>query len=352
MHHEIVALERLMQPLPPSFDFPPHVTYTLTSYDHTLPADVAARVRNATIIIVTTARIDAATLHPAVTPHLRLVAVMAAGTDPVDLAACRKRGLRVTNCPAANLDAVSESALSLYFAARRRTVLLDGLVRQVPSEWKTHGSLGKHLKFADGKPPLTCGDEVLGVVGYGGLGGCNNPVVVSRQLTTDGGGCRQAHCSPRTRPGHASPHRRAKTALPHRDDRVPFDQVLRRCTVLVLSLPRNPETLNLLSTREFETMSPYAVLVNISRGGIVNEAAVVQALRAGQIAGYATDVFEQEPVEGPGDTPLLGDEAKGLNITLSPHLAWLSQRTVRNLGQILKDTVEAWVNEQEMNVVV
>jgi lactate dehydrogenase-like 2-hydroxyacid dehydrogenase len=136
------------------------------------------------------------------------------------------------------------------------------------------------------------------------------------------------------------------------EDRVPFADVLRQSTVLVLSLPRNPQTLNLISTPEFETMSPHAVLVNIARGGIVDEAAVVQALKQDKIAGYATDVFEKEPAEGPEDTPLMSDEAKDLNITLSPHLAWFAARTMKNLGAILKDTIEAWVEGKELNVVV
>jgi len=136
------------------------------------------------------------------------------------------------------------------------------------------------------------------------------------------------------------------------DGRVPFADVLAKSTVLVLSLPRNPQTLNLISAAELATMSPYAVLINIARGGIVNEAAVVQALKDGQIAGYATDVFEKEPAEGPEDSPLLSEEAKELNITLSPHLAWFAQRTMKNLGQILKDTVEAWVEGKELNVIV
>ena len=97
---------------------------------------------------------------------------MATGTDPVDLEACQKRGVRVTNTPAANLDAVSEHAISLYFAARRRTVLMDGLTRQVPSLWKRDGSLSRYMRFADGTPPLTCKDEVMGIVGYGSLGAC------------------------------------------------------------------------------------------------------------------------------------------------------------------------------------
>lgn len=134
--------------------------------------------------------------------------------------------------------------------------------------------------------------------------------------------------------------------------RIPFDDVLRRSTVIVLSLPRNAQTLSLLSAAEFAQMTPYSVVVNIARGGIVDEAAVVQALKGGQIAGYATDVFHTEPVDGPEDSPLLGEDAKGLNITMTPHLAWFAQRTMTNLGQILKDTVEAWVNGNEINVIV
>lgn len=171
MHHEIVALERIHQPLPETFDFPAGTTYTLTTHDTTPTRELLhARIRHATIIVVTTLKLDAETLSADVTPTLKLVAVMATGTDPVDLEACKKRGLRVTNTPAANLDAVSEHAISLYFAARRRIAFMDGLTRQVPSEWKKNGSLNKYMRFADGKPPLTCRDEVMGIVGYGGLG--------------------------------------------------------------------------------------------------------------------------------------------------------------------------------------
>lgn len=136
------------------------------------------------------------------------------------------------------------------------------------------------------------------------------------------------------------------------DGRVPFDDVLQQATVIVLSLPRNPETVNLLSAAELDKMHPYALLINIARGGIVDEAAVVQALKEKRIAGYATDVYQVEPVQGPEDTPLLAEDAKGLNITLSPHLAWFSQRTIKNLGEILKATTEAALHREDINVVV
>lgn len=172
VHHEIVALEKIHQPLPSSFNLSPPNTYNLTTYDKpdSSPEVLHPRIRNASIIIITTINISAETLASDVTPNLQLVAVMAAGTDSVDLDACKRRGIRVTNCPAANLDAVSEHAISLYFAARRRTVLLDRATREIPSEWIEKKTLTGRLRFPDGKPPLSCGDEIMGIVGYGALG--------------------------------------------------------------------------------------------------------------------------------------------------------------------------------------
>jgi lactate dehydrogenase-like 2-hydroxyacid dehydrogenase len=151
----------------------------------------------------------------------------------------------------------------------------------------------------------------------------------------------------------SSGHAQDAIRLPNGEGgRVPFDDVLQQATVIVLSLPRTPQTLNLLSAAEFEKMHPYAILINIARGGIVDEAALVQALKEQRIAGYATDVFKVEPAGNSLDTPLLAEDAKDLNITLSPHLAWFSQRTIKNLGEILKATVEATLQGKDINVVV
>ncbi|CAA9960892.1 Glycerate dehydrogenase [Pyrenophora teres f. maculata] len=345
MHHEIVALEGQHQPLPTAgFDFPAAVTYTLTTYESTRTREeLLARIRNATIVIATIVKIDAEALDPSVTPNLRYIAVSATGTDLIDLDACRARGIRVTNCPGANLDAVSEHALSLYFAARRRTVLLDRITRTQPSEWRTKGTVNRYMRLPDGTPPITCKDEVMGVIGYGGLGkriAALGQALGMRVLVAS----RKTPAAPLQSDGLPAPNMA--------DDRIPFHDVLRQSTVVVLSLPRNSDTLNLISTAELAKMHPYAVLINISRGGIVHEAAVVQALKEKRIAGYATDVYQVEPVGGPEDTPLLEEDTRDLNITMSPHLAWFSQRTVKNLGHLLKETVEAWATGNPVNVIV
>lgn len=174
MHFEIVALEKQHQPLFQTLDLPQNTTYSLTAYQSTTRDELHARIRNANIVIVTTVKLDDEALSAAIA--LRTVIVSATGTDCVDLQSCKARAIRVCNCPGANLEAVSEHAISLYFAARRRTVLLDAVTRGWPSgeryEWKERGSVNTYLRLPDGKPPMTCGDEVLGIVGYGGLGAC------------------------------------------------------------------------------------------------------------------------------------------------------------------------------------
>jgi len=168
MHYHIVALEGLHSKIP-DFDVAPPHTATLTVYHNTLAHETGERVKDATIIISTTVVLDAAILDSAVTPKLKMIAVNATGTNHVDLVACRERGVAVINCPGTSIESVSEHALSLYFAARRRTVFLHNKVAST-GEWKASGSLLKYLKTPDGQAPLTCQDEVCGIIGYGAIG--------------------------------------------------------------------------------------------------------------------------------------------------------------------------------------
>lgn len=137
-----------------------------------------------------------------------------------------------------------------------------------------------------------------------------------------------------------------------RSSRVPFYEVLKRSTVLMVLVPKTADTLNMISAAEFQTMNPHAVIVNISRGGIINEAAAVAALREGLIAGYATDVFEVEPAEGAKDSPLLAPEARDLNLTVTPHVAWFGERTRSNLVKMLKENIESFIAGSPQNEVV
>ncbi|KAI1335047.1 glycerate dehydrogenase [Xylariaceae sp. FL0016] len=319
-HHNIVALETFFCPLP-QFQLPAPHTCTVTSYSRTKIDEIPARVHDAEILVVTTLPLRADTLSPAVSPNLRLVAVVASGTDSVDLAACRARGITVANTPHCNTTAVAEHAIASYFAARRSVCLTGRLARS--GDWPRRGTLLKAMDGPDGRPPRTCHSETLGIVGYGGVGKKVEATAAALGMRIMVAG-------------------RKGASGPAPEGRVEFERVVRECSVIVLCLPRAPETLNLISGAEFASMRACAVLVNVSRGGIVDEGALVAALREGRIAGAATDVFLQEPA-GPENSVLLAPENADLNLVATPHVAWCAEDTNDNYNQALLDNVTGWL---------
>ncbi|KAJ5874157.1 uncharacterized protein N7529_002587 [Penicillium soppii] len=330
--HHIVAIEAVHCPIP-EFDLPgPH---TRAVHRWTDPSELPSRLKDATIVITTTIRLTAETLSPEITPKLRLIVIMATGTDCVDVAAARARGITVCNCPGSNIDSVSEHAIGLYFATRRKFIELHNATVAVPAdpsldtEWKTKGSLLSRVRAPDGKAPLLCSDETVCIIGYGSLGkrieamakGLGMKVIIAERKGV----------SPR--PG-----------------RYAFEEALKTSTVVILCLPRSAETLNMISTAEFKIMSPHGLLINVARGGIVDEEALLQALKDGAISGAATDVYATEPA-GRGDSPLLSPDAAALNLVLTPHLAWYAERTLQNLSASVKITIDKWCTGETINPV-
>ncbi|KAJ5117151.1 uncharacterized protein N7443_003060 [Penicillium atrosanguineum] len=330
--HHVVAIEALHYQIP-EFDIPG--AYTKAVHRWTEPSELIERIKDATIVITTTIRLTSEVLDVEATPKLRLIVIMATGTDCVDLAAAKARGIPVCNCPGSNVDSVSEHAIGLYFATRRKLVTLHNATVAVPespdlnTEWKMNGSLRPRLSRSDGLGPLLCSDETVGIIGYGMLG--KRIEALSKGLGMKVNIAERKGVAPR-------------------GDRIAFEDALKQSTVLFLCLPRSPETINLISTAEFQKMSPHALLINVARGGIVDEQALLEALQCRTITGAATDVYAIEPC-GRGDSPLLSPEAAELNLVLTPHLAWYAERTLHNLEATGKATVEAWCLGRPINQV-
>ncbi|KXH62209.1 glycerate dehydrogenase [Colletotrichum salicis] len=325
-HHIIVLLEKLF-PTTLAFNLPPPHTYTLREYERTSPDQLADRIRDAEIIIRTVVPIGAKALSENISPKLKLIAVVGSGTDSVDLQACRVRNIMVANTPHCNTSAVSEHAIGMYFAVRRSIPRCHRLLQA--GEWAKHRVLINLLYGADGQAPRTCRGEVAGVVGYGGVG---RKIAAMAQAI----GMRVLLSGRKDEPAPA--------------DRVPFDEVIRTASVIFLCLPKTESTVNYISTKELDDMGSHAILINVSRGGIVNEEALVRALERGLIAGAATDVFVKEPA-GPGDSPLLGNGVQGLNLVTTPHVAWVAEETSLNYLEILKANVSEFVNGTPVNLV-
>ena len=138
-----------------------------------------------------------------------------------------------------------------------------------------------------------------------------------------------------------------KNATGRRDGRVGFDDVLRRSDVLSLHCPLNEETKNLLGADELAQMKPSAILINTARGGLIDDHAVIEALKNGQLAGAGIDVLRNEP---PRDgNPLL--EVDLPNLIVTPHNAWASRQAMQTLADRLVDNLEAFVRGSPQNLV-
>jgi phosphoglycerate dehydrogenase-like enzyme len=329
--HHIVVLEGIHAKMP-SFDFP----HTIDVYPRTQPSDVAERIKDATIVVACVIPVGPKEMDAA--PHLGILAVMAVGIGWVDKDDCARRGVTVTKCPAGNVDAVSEHFLGLYFSSRKRIVQVHNSLT-TSSEWVDKGTL---TKLWPSGPPLGCNQETLAILGYGTLG--TRIAKLAKAV-----GFKEVIISER------------KNGTGAREGRVSFDEALARATVICVSLPKEQDTIDLISEKELRRMRPEALIINVARGGIVNEAALARALREGWIAGAATDVLETEP-GGPGTSPLLPDISKGEpevpNLTVSSHVAWFSQSTIAKYQRLLKEGIEGWAagtlqeNEEKVHVAV
>ncbi len=142
-----------------------------------------------------------------------------------------------------------------------------------------------------------------------------------------------------------------------RENRIPFTQCLRTSTIVFITLPLSPSTVNLISTPEFALMRSDAIIVNVARGGIVDEEALIKALEEKRIEGAATDVYLQEPATTANS--LLVRKAKkweggDMNgrLLLTPHLAWWARSSLEKLRVTVAENIEAWARGEPRNLVV
>ncbi|KAI1813195.1 glycerate dehydrogenase [Poronia punctata] len=323
-HFVIVALQTFFCPWS-EFSLPAPYTCEFRDYASTRPDQVAERIRDADIVIATLSPFTAEILNPEMTPRLKMISVIASGTDNVDLAACRARGIVVGNAPHCNEATVTEHALALYFATRRSLTLTHSLVRS--GNWPSQQQ-HRIMDGARGAPPMTMRDELVGIIGYGSVGR-----TIEKRARLLGMKCVIA-----ARKGKDAGTGMGILPPPPPVGRASFDTVIRECSVLMICLPRAPETMNLLSGAEFEVMKRHVVVINVSRGGIVDEKAVVRALTDGRIAGYGTDVFAQEPAE-PETSVLLAPDTRDLNLVMTPHVAWYGEETLNNYRRTCKENI-------------
>jgi len=275
-----------------------------------------ARLADATVAITNKAPLRRETLEQL--PRLKMVAVAATGTDNVDLACCRERGIVVSNIRNYSVHTVPEHVFMLVLALRRNLLAFRTDLRNGAWQRAEQFCLFTH-------PVRDIYGSTLGLIGHGAIGQAVERLALAfgmKVLIAEHKGAAEV------RPGHTA-----------------FEAVLQESDVISLHLPLSEQTRHLIGAAEFALMKPQALLINTARGGLVDEAALLDALRSGRIAGAGFDVLGKEPPrEG---NPLL--DLNLPNFILTPHIAWSGREAMQTLADQLIDNIEAFMRGEPHN---
>lgn len=311
LDQETLGPRTVLKPLP--------FEHELTVYGRTSPEQIAERIATADIVMTNKVPLRAHHLQGAT--QLKLIAVAATGTDIIDIAACKAHNILVSNIRNYAVHTVPEHVFALIFALRRNIVAYRESVKA--GRWAQSGQ----FCYFD-YPIQDLSGSTLGIIGEGVLG--QSVAQIGRALGMNV--LFSAH------KGHPSPGRLYTD----------FDTLIAQSDVITLHCPLNDSTRHLIDDTEFARMKSNALLINTARGGLVNETALVQALRSGKIAGAGFDVTTPEPA--PDDHPLI--QLLDLpNFILTPHVAWASQEAVQSLADQLIDNIAAFQAGQPRNLV-
>lgn len=278
-------------------------------------AEMAAEVGRAEILAVALGRADAAVIAAA--PELRLIVKCGIGTENIDLEAARARGVGVVRTAGVNVLGAAEYVIAVALQHGRRLVELDRAVRA--ARW-----VETRLAWSGLVGSLT--GKTLGIVGLGAIGR-----EVARLATAHG-----------MQVLAADPFLDEAAAAAAGAVLVPLETLLPASDVVSVHVVLDDSTHHLVGREQFAQMKPTALFVNASRGGVVDTAALHEALWTGTIAHAAIDVLEQEPP--PDDHPLLALD----NVTLSPHLAGCTDHGFAEIGAKATELTRAWIAGEEL----
>ncbi len=287
----------------------PNFEHTWTEHHTTAPGEVVDRLADATIAILNKVAIGRAELLRL--PKLKMIGVAATGYDVVDVAQCRTQGVAVANIRNYAVNTVPEHVFALVLALRRNLIAYHDSVRR--GRWQA----ADQFCYFD-YPIGDLAGATLGIIGEGALG--QGPARIAR-----GFGMKVLFAD------HAPPK-------PADVEFTPLATVLAQSDVISLHCPLTAETRGMIGHNELKAMKKSALLINTARGGLVDEAALAQALAEGWIGGAGFDVLTNEPPKA--GNPLLAPTLP--NFILTPHVAWASDQAMQFLADQLIDNIEAW----------
>jgi len=287
-------------------------------YDRSSPGEVVRRAADAQVVLVNKVRLDRATIEQL--PALEYIGVLATGYDVVDVKAASERGIPVSNVPLYGTESVAQMVFALLLELALHVGHHARTVRE--GRW----SASQDFCYWD-FPLVELAGQTMGIVGFGrigravatlagafGMGVLFNDVILPRRMPE---GCRF----------------------------VELEVLFAQSDVVTLHVPLTPETAGLVNAERLASMKPSAFLINTSRGGVVNEADLADALNSGRIAGAGLDVLSVEPP--PADNPLLSAR----NCIITPHIAWATRAARERLLRTAVANVRAFLAGRPQNVV-
>ncbi|MCP1675172.1 glycerate dehydrogenase [Natronocella acetinitrilica] len=286
-------------------------------HNHTSADQVLERITGFEIVIANKVRVSRQDLEQA---RPKMIAVVATGVNNIDLDACQELGITVVNVRGYGTDSVAQHAIGLLLALATRLIDYHRDVQQ--GEWNRSA----HFCLLD-YPIVELAGKKLGVVGLGTLGG--RTAELARALGME--------VLSAQRPGGKP-----------QPDRVPLDELLPQVDALTLHCPLTDDTRGLIGRRELAMMKPTAFIINTARGGLVDEEALVEALRQRRLGGAGFDVLTEEPPRS--GNPLLDDDIPNLIVT--PHSAWGSHEARQRICEQLAENIRGWRNGEPVRVVV
>lgn len=285
----------------------------LTVYDRTAPEQVSARIGDAELVLTNKTALTRERMAAA--PKLRYVGVLATGYNVVDVDAARELGVTVTNVPAYSTDSVAQMTIALLLEICHHAGAHDRAVQE--GRW----SACPDYCFWD-YPLIELAGKTMGVIGYGRIG--RRVAELARCL-----GMKVV----------------AWTRTPRDPECVSLDELLRVSDVITLHCPLFPETRGLINRETIAKMKDGVILLNTSRGPLIDDLALCEALRSGKVYAAGADVAAVEPITA--DNPLLGLP----NMILTPHIAWATLEARTRLLDIAAENVRAFLRGAPVNVV-
>jgi glycerate dehydrogenase len=293
-----------------------------TVYSVTSASETRARLAGHDVAVTNKVVIDRAVLDSNEAGHLKLIAVAATGTDIIDKAAAAQCGVAVCNVPGYATQSVAQFTMALILQLASCACSYIGAVKAGAWQKSPVFSL---LSY----PTMELRGKKLGIVGYGNIGR-----MVAQMARSFGMEVLVA-----ARPG----------APPLPADRPPLDLTLREADFVSLHCPLTPETANLINQQSLSLMKPTAFLINTARGALIDEAALVSALREKRIAAAALDVLTKEPP--PADHPLIRAAAELDNLLVTPHAAWSAREARERLLEEVTANIAAFFAGEPRNIV-